>query len=147
LGQTLILLNLARHPVAERPLHCGIFSPSMSELGQKRTSPAYLAMSALPLKADKPQTCWHVRFVPQADIRPTFDKFNGRLANRVSRLYGGRPASRQAFAKGSASAAGSPRPAQNPPALKEGCNDNTCTASAFASSNLPSLIRGATNKL
>src|SRR5262249_44825457 len=49
-------------------LHCGISGPSMSALGQERTSPAYLAMSALPLKADKAQTCWHVRFVPKADI-------------------------------------------------------------------------------
>src|SRR5262245_8573043 len=37
-------------------------------LGQERTSPAHLAMSALPLKADKAQTGWHVRFVPKADI-------------------------------------------------------------------------------
>src|SRR5262245_34428675 len=39
----------------------------MSALGQERTSPAYFAMSALPLKADKAQTCWHVCFVPEAD--------------------------------------------------------------------------------
>jgi hypothetical protein len=26
-------------------------------------------MSALPPKADEAQTCWHVRFVPKADIR------------------------------------------------------------------------------
>ena len=80
--------------------------------------------------------------LPQADIRLNFtcDKLNGRLANR---LYGGRPASRQAFAKGSASTAGSARPAQNPPALKEGSNDNTCTVSAFASSNLPKPDEGS----
>jgi hypothetical protein len=30
---------------------------------QERTSTVHLAMSALPLKADKAQTCWHVRFV------------------------------------------------------------------------------------
>jgi hypothetical protein len=41
----------------------------MSALGQERTSPAYLAMSALPLKADKQQTCRNVRFVPKADKR------------------------------------------------------------------------------
>ena len=81
--------------------------------------------------------------------RPNFtcDKLHCRFGNRLSRLYGGRPASRQAFARGSASTAGSARPAQNPPALKEGCNDNTSTASAFASSKLPSLTKGATSKL
>src|SRR5262245_48582677 len=40
----------------------------MSALGQKRTSRRDLAMSALPLKADKAQTCWHVRFVPLANV-------------------------------------------------------------------------------
>jgi len=46
----------------------------MSALGQERTSPAYLAMSALPLKADKARTCWHVRFVPIADKRTAAKK-------------------------------------------------------------------------
>ena len=36
LGQTLIVLNLARHPTAGRLLHCGIAIGSMSALGQKR---------------------------------------------------------------------------------------------------------------
>src|SRR5262249_3943514 len=54
--------------------HCGISAPSMSALGQERTSPAYLAMSALPPKADKQQTVSIVRFVPKADIRWLFDQ-------------------------------------------------------------------------
>jgi hypothetical protein len=41
----------------------------MSAPSQQRTSPAYLALSALPPKADIAQTCWHVRFVPEADKR------------------------------------------------------------------------------
>jgi len=45
----------------------------MTALGQERTSPAYLAMSALPLKADKAQTCWHVRLGPKGDIRIAAD--------------------------------------------------------------------------
>ena len=77
----------------------------------------------------------------------TFFHQLGNFANRVSRLYGGRPASRQAFAKGSASVAGSASAVQNPRALNEGCNDKTCAVSAFASSKLPSLTRGATSKL
>src|SRR5215472_8741654 len=36
--------------------------------GQERTSLVHLAMSALPLKADKERTSLYVRFVPQADI-------------------------------------------------------------------------------
>ena len=36
LGQTLIVVNLARHPTAGRLLHCGIAIGSMSALGQKR---------------------------------------------------------------------------------------------------------------
>src|SRR5215472_7669452 len=53
----------ATWPLAAR----GISGPSMSALGQQRTSPAYLAMSALPLKADKEQMCRYVRFVPCVD--------------------------------------------------------------------------------
>jgi len=40
----------------------------MSALGQKQTSRPAWTLSALPLKADKAQSCWHVRFVPKADI-------------------------------------------------------------------------------
>ena len=40
----------------------------MSALGQKLTSPAYLAMSALPPKADIERHVWRVCFVPKADI-------------------------------------------------------------------------------
>src|SRR5215470_13340195 len=37
LGQTLIVLNLARHPTAGRLLHCGVaIGSTMSALGQKR---------------------------------------------------------------------------------------------------------------
>src|SRR5262245_30151903 len=49
-------------------LHCEISIRPMTALGQKQTPRHHGAMSALPLKADKPQTCWHVRFVPGADI-------------------------------------------------------------------------------
>jgi len=41
----------------------------MAEMGQERTPPLHLAMSALPPKADKAQTCWLVRFVPKATER------------------------------------------------------------------------------
>ena len=41
----------------------------MSALGHKRTKRHLGAMSALPPKADKAQTCWHVRLVPKADLR------------------------------------------------------------------------------
>src|SRR5215831_18885080 len=36
-------------------------------LGQEQTSPVYLAMSALPPKADIERHDWHVRFVPCVD--------------------------------------------------------------------------------
>src|SRR5262245_52885483 len=51
-----------------RPLHCGISGPSMSASGHKQTKRHHGAMSALPPKADKEQTCRDVRFVPKADI-------------------------------------------------------------------------------
>src|SRR5262249_55405911 len=50
-----------------RLLRCGISGASMSAMGQKLTLRHHLAMSALPPKADKEQTCRHVRFVPKAD--------------------------------------------------------------------------------
>src|SRR5262249_8540501 len=40
-----------------RPLHCGISALFLSALGQERTSPVHLAMSALPLKADPAPAC------------------------------------------------------------------------------------------
>src|SRR5262249_25525389 len=40
----------------------------MSALGHKRTSPAYLAMSALPPKADIANLARYVRFVPFASL-------------------------------------------------------------------------------
>jgi len=43
--------------------------PLMSALGQKRTFSVICVMSALPPKADIPESDWHVRFVPKADIR------------------------------------------------------------------------------
>jgi len=57
----------AEDTTAGELLHCGISTEPLSALGQERTSPTYLAMSALPLKADKQQTCRNVRFVPKAD--------------------------------------------------------------------------------
>ena len=42
---------------------------SMSALGQKQTSRHLQPMSALPPKADIPESDWHVRFVPIGDIR------------------------------------------------------------------------------
>src|SRR5262249_51330949 len=63
---------------------CGGDVP-MSALGQKRTSPAYLAMSALPPKADKQQTFRYVRFVPKADscsAANLFDHFVGAQQQR-----------------------------------------------------------------
>ena len=40
----------------------------MSALGQKQTLGKMQLMSALPSKADIPESDWHVRFVPKADI-------------------------------------------------------------------------------
>jgi hypothetical protein len=37
-------------------------------------------MSTLALKADKEQTCWHVRFVPKADISGTGDNIMEHVA-------------------------------------------------------------------
>src|SRR5215831_10633306 len=42
--------------------------PLMSALGQERTSPVHLAMSALPPKADIERHDWHVRFVPYPEV-------------------------------------------------------------------------------
>ena len=41
----------------------------MTAAGHKQTKRYHRAMSALPLQADKAQPCWHVLFVPKADIR------------------------------------------------------------------------------
>src|SRR5262249_729704 len=54
--------------VVRLSLRCGISIRSISLVGQERTSPVHLAMSALPLKADEAPTCWHVRFVPGPDV-------------------------------------------------------------------------------
>src|SRR5262252_3306706 len=43
LGQTLIVLNLARHPTAGRLLHCGIAIGSMSALGSEAEITRHLA--------------------------------------------------------------------------------------------------------
>src|SRR5262245_23819628 len=40
----------------------------MSALGQQRTSPAYLAMSALPPKADMRELTRHVRYAPIPNV-------------------------------------------------------------------------------
>src|SRR5262245_29491589 len=45
-------------------------------------------MSALPLKADKAQTCWHVRFVPKADLRTAANKAAIRSPRRRGRATG-----------------------------------------------------------
>ena len=50
-------------------MHRSKSGPLMSTLGQERTSPVILPMSALPPKADKEQPSRYVRFVPKADIR------------------------------------------------------------------------------
>jgi hypothetical protein len=52
----------------------------MSALGQKQTFAPQKVMSALPPKADISRHDRHVRFVPKADIMPSFDHFIG--ANR-----------------------------------------------------------------
>src|SRR5262245_1323136 len=44
------------------------FTPVCVRFGSGADITVHLAMSALPLKADKAPTCWHVRFVPKADI-------------------------------------------------------------------------------
>jgi hypothetical protein len=41
----------------------------MSALGQKQTFELFIAISALPPKADIAERDWDVRFVPKADIR------------------------------------------------------------------------------
>ena len=52
----------------------------MSALGQERTSATYLAMSALPLKADIASLARNVRFVPKAD---SCTAANDQLSNRL----------------------------------------------------------------
>jgi hypothetical protein len=42
----------------------------MSALGQKRTFGPFIAMSALPPKADIRRHEYDVRFVPEADMQP-----------------------------------------------------------------------------
>jgi hypothetical protein len=51
-------------------VHRSKSGPLMSALGQERTSLASLGLFALPLKADKAQTCWRVRFVPKVAHAP-----------------------------------------------------------------------------
>src|SRR5262245_60625824 len=56
-------------PIGHRRVSCRIrAAATRSALGQPRTSPAYLAISALPLKADKHGLPSLVHFVPAADI-------------------------------------------------------------------------------
>jgi hypothetical protein len=50
-----------------RLLRCGISTRLMTAVGHKQTSHPARTLSALPLKADKAQTCWHVRLVPKTD--------------------------------------------------------------------------------
>src|SRR5262249_57193222 len=60
--------------------------PPMAEMGQERTPPLHLAMSALPPKADKAQTCWLVRFVPKGDIRIAANLFDHLVGAYQKRL-------------------------------------------------------------
>src|SRR5450759_1755480 len=72
-------------------------------------------------------------------------KTRSRLAYEP--LYGGRPASRQACAKGSASAGTIPRAVQVPDELKDGCSASTCIAATLASSIRPSFASMAASTL
>src|SRR5262245_16202047 len=91
-----------------------------------------LERCALPPKADMCSALGDVCFGLKADI-PT-------------KLYGGRPASRQAFVRGSASAGTIPRPVQVPDELKEGCSASACLAAALASSARPSFASAAASR-
>jgi len=62
-------------------------------------------------------------------------------------LYGGKPACRQAVAKGSASAGAMAMAVQKPPELKDGCSVKTFFAAALASSGRPSFASAAASKL
>src|SRR5262249_61602971 len=65
--------------------------PPMAEMGQERTPPLHLAMSALPPKADKAQTCWLVRFVPKGDIRIAANLFDHLVGAYQKRLRNREP--------------------------------------------------------
>ena len=54
----------------------------MSAKGQKRTLQCILVMSALPPKADIPESAWHVRFVPRHSALILFDQFVGAAEQR-----------------------------------------------------------------
>ena len=54
----------------------------MSAMGQERTSPVHLAMSALPPKADIDRRDRHVRFVPKADSCTAARLTGSRLTSR-----------------------------------------------------------------
>jgi hypothetical protein len=66
-----------------RSVHRSKSGPLMSALGQKRTSPAYLAMSALPLKADRTASPpVRPRISGTAEKAPAIDD-RGKLAERL----------------------------------------------------------------
>jgi hypothetical protein len=54
-------------------VHHSKSNSATSEMGQKRTSKRLQSMSALPPKADISGAHWDVRFMPKADIAPSFD--------------------------------------------------------------------------
>jgi|SRR5262249_31404493 len=56
------------HSHAAEPM-MGVFAEFERAMIRDRVIAGLARMSALPPKADKEQTCWHVRFVPKADIR------------------------------------------------------------------------------
>jgi hypothetical protein len=59
-------------------LRCESLAPPMSQMGRTLPSRDFCGTAALPLKPDIGWRGWHVRKVPQADIRLNFtcDKLN-----------------------------------------------------------------------
>ena len=70
-------------------LHGSNRKPSMSALGQKRTSKQVCAMSALPPKADIVQHGGNVRFVPKADSRTATRNCYSNTLSAMARSVGG----------------------------------------------------------
>jgi hypothetical protein len=80
--------NIAGHGAASQQKR-----PLMSALGQERTSPVHLAMSALPPKADIERRDWHVRLVPKADLRTAANRrplFGHLIGEREQPIRDGR---------------------------------------------------------
>ena len=85
------------------------------------------------------QTC--ISFRPPAAT----STFGSSLSQKLH--YDGKPASRQASIKASASAGMTPMAVQYPLKLKDGCRVSACIAAALASSLRPSLARAAASRL